>query len=286
MNASTIEALHRINKEFYAAHGREFSSTRSGAWPGWDRVLGTVVGSWRVANRSERLPAVFDAGCGNGRFAEAIVSRWGRHFDYVGIDASEWLMDTARRRLEGQVDGDLELVCSELDAALRVEPAAQRPFDLIVVCGVLHHIAGLATRRDLLERLALRLAPGGLMVISFWQFGDRQRFRRRTIDWHRHNRETGDAVDVEQLEPGDYLLAWGHHDGAEEDAVVDSVVQARRYCHHASPREAARLVAWTGLTVVDRFEADGDTGDLNLYYLLQGHVCRALSTVSSYTEDL
>jgi hypothetical protein len=113
----------------------------------------------------------------------------------------------------------------------------------------------MARRRSLLDSLERRLAPDGLMVMTFWQFAGHERFRRRFMDWEEYNRSASEPIDAAALEPGDYLLRW------EETGC--------RYCHYAEPSEAAKLVESVDLEVVESFSADGAGGNLNLYYLLR-----------------
>jgi len=154
-----------------------------------------------------------------------------------------------------------ELTADQWDLGL-----VERPADLVVLFGVLHHIPGLESRRRLLERLSHLLAPSGFMILSFWQFGGQERFRRRILDWSAYSRLGSVTVDEGQLEPGDYLLAWGNLDPAGPQGEIAS--GARRYCHYADPDEAFEWTRSLGLPILDRFEADGG-GSLNLYFVLR-----------------
>jgi hypothetical protein len=59
------------------------------------------------------------------------------------------------------------------------------------------------------------------------------------------------------LESGDFLLSFGDKNGAP------------RYCHDFDESEFDQLVSATGLRLMDDFEADGRSGDLNRYAVLQ-----------------
>jgi hypothetical protein len=125
---------------------------------------------------------------------------------------------------------------------------------LAVLLGVLHHIPGEAVRRRLLAGLACRLEPGGLLAVSIWRYGEDPRFRRRMLPWERHGEALG--IDLDRLEPGDHLLAWGAEPGRF------------RYCHHVDEAEQealARHLAERGLEPAVTFDADGRDGDLNRY---------------------
>lgn len=242
MDRKTILALCALNRRFYATRAGEFDHKRSGAWPGWERV---------VAALPQRPVRVLDVGCGNGRLARYLLGRASVPVSLLGIDSCAALLERARagtpagadvRYVEGDVlaQADLTLPAAVRDAA---------PFDLVALFGFLHHVPGADTRRRLLARLADALAPGGLLAVSLWRFGG-ERFARKQVDW----RDAAvPGVDLAALEPGDHLLAWG--EGG--DAV--------RYCHLIDEAEEARLVAGLPLLPVAAF--DGEDG-LNRYVLL------------------
>jgi SAM-dependent methyltransferase len=129
-------------------------------------------------------------------------------------------------------------------------------FDLLVVFGLLHHVPGRETRAKLLTTLARGLGPAGTLIVTFWQFGARERFQKKFRSWESFNRKSRRPIDLTQLEAGDQLLSWG------EDPT------AQRYCHFISPEEAQLLLSNLKLRCLDAFSADGTTGDLNQYYLL------------------
>lgn len=257
MNDATAAALNRINRNFYRLFSRTFSETRSRPWDGWQRVVDSFRHEWRLHEQPPLVPSILDVGCGNGRFGIYLSQHLPHPYRYLGVDASADLLSEARQRLASESRGQWELL--ELDLLSGDVGAVWRrhAFHFIAVFGVLHHLPGIERRRQLLAALAGRLAPRGVLALSFWQFAARARFRRRIIPWPEHNLGSDEPIDVDQLEPGDFLLAWGQEPSA------------RRYCHYASPQEAAELVGSLGLTKIVRFRADGESGELNLYYLLQ-----------------
>jgi len=252
MDEKTVRALAAINRNFYRDSAAAFSETRGAAWPGWDRLPGWI---------EKRLPdgalEVLDVGCGNGRFgaflAEALPGRAG-DIVYCGLDASATLLDSVRaRRLPfaaaEAVLGDV--IENPIEALV-----ADRAFSVIAVFGLLHHIPDERRRAALLAALARRLAPGGLLALAVFRFGDFERFRQRRRTFEEWNRDAPEAIEVSQLEPGDHLLRWG-----EGSAAV-------RYCHHVDAAEAERLVEATGLERLACYDADGREGNLNRYFLL------------------
>jgi SAM-dependent methyltransferase len=254
VDRETADALAAINRAFYRERAEEFGATREDPWPGWQRVLECL--------EAQPLPEplrVLDLGCGNGRFASFLdqhLATRRRAFRYVGVDASEALLERARR-LALSV-GRVELVRADWveTAPERALPAG--PFSLAVLFGVLHHVPGRARRRALVTAAARRLGAGGLLALSTWQFQAHGRFRRRLVAWDDYNRRAARPIDPAELEPGDHLLRWGDADAG----IV-------RYCHFANVEETDALTEGLDLERVDAFRADGREGDLNRYLVLR-----------------
>lgn len=255
MHEKTRRALNAMNRAFYVARGADFDASRDHPWPGWQRALASTARPLAGRAPGAAPRRVLDLGCGNGRFGV-----WLMHLDatpthYLGLDASPTLLDRARAAFATSRPGfDVEL--RELDFVEGDGPEALPlgPFDLVVVFGVLHHVPGAALRRRLVESAAARLAPGGGLVVTAWQFGGRERFERSLLpedvvealapSW---------GVDPGELEPGDRFLGFGG----------DSSIP--RYCHAMDAAELDALMQGLGVDVVDAFAADGKSADLNLY---------------------
>lgn len=105
---------------------------------------------------AERGARILDAGCGPGRVGGRLA-RLGH--TVVGVDLDPALIDEARAVHPGatwQV-GDLsELHLSDLDR-----------FDVIVNAGNVMTFLDPATRREVLQRMGVHLAPGGRLVVGF-----------------------------------------------------------------------------------------------------------------------
>lgn len=249
----THRALAAIDRDFYSRHADAFDRTRGAPWEGWEPVA-----EWarqRIRARNGRL-ALLDLGCGNGRFSAFLESRLGRAFDAYGLDASVGLL--ARARANALRDRRrARWIALDLFEDVGVD-SVRRTFDLIVAFGLLHHVPGRERRTQLLRDAGTRLADGGRMFASFWQFGDDPRFAPRMVDPVSFLERAGKGADG--LEPGDHLLRWGPLDAAEGPL---------RYCHHTSDEEAEELVEASGLRLAERYHADGKTGQLNLYVALE-----------------
>lgn len=242
MNDATARALNELNRRFYAESAAEFAATRDAPWPGWRNLLPLLHGRTHAT--------ILDVGCGNARFARFLSAALDAPFLYCGIDASAPLLALAERALADLPGARLvqaDLVLEPLEALL---PAALR-FDCVAVFGLLHHVPGESRRGALIRALAERVAPGGFLALTFWDFAEKPRFEGKLV------------VDpppdfTDDLEPGDVLLRWGE---AKSPPRL-------RYCHHADLAEEARLLAGLALAPELSFASDGRSGRLNRYRVL------------------
>lgn len=251
MKASTVAALERINRDFYRQRASEFSDTRKQPWPGWQRVLELArrnLGTHRIS--------ILDLGCGNGRLLGELGRVLGGanvEISYLGIDVSLPLLALAAGAAHSAGLPASRLMAADLVQRPLAELESATGFDLILNFGLMHHLPSRRVRRRLLAESSLRLRDGGVMAVSFWQFGDKERFRRRFVPWRD---DAAHGVDPRDLEAGDHLLAW-----------ADS--GAARYCHFADAQEAEALVTELELKRLSSFREDGNSRDLNLYHVLR-----------------
>lgn len=250
MDPRTRDALRALDRRFYESCADAFDRARDHAWPGWERIPLPAGAGGAAALR------VLDVGCGNARFATALRGRVDRGLAYTGVDQSPGMLAHARARL-ARLRGVAFTLC-ETDV-LDGDPDAilpDGPFDLVVAFGLLHHVPGHDARRSLLRALARRVAPGGVLAFTAWQFADRPRFARRIVPWSALGATGAGAVDPAALERGDHLVAFGHGDGG------------LRYAHHCDESELDALEGSLPLRPLARFSADGRSGDLNRYVVL------------------
>jgi len=236
MNEHTIHHLNAINRAFYAQTAADFHATRGRAWVGWQRLIPPLQALHAPLH-------VLDIGCGNGRFGVFLAEHSLTPLAYHGIDNSSALLDYARKAL-----GDMPDVSARLDGGDVVyDPLPNASYDLVVLFGVLHHIPDAQRRLALVRSAAERLTPGGLLAFACWRFYEYPRFRERIVSWNAD----------EAVETNDYLLDWRRG------------TPALRYCHYVDDAEHEALVAASALTEIDRYRADGETGDVNQYSVLK-----------------
>jgi SAM-dependent methyltransferase len=256
LNEETITALNAVNRRFYRERASEFSASRERGWAGWGELFGHLAPLLRPN------PVVLDLGCGNGRFARFLFARPEIEGapTYWGVDASPLGLEEARRRLSGREN--VFLVEHDFVMEETLPPAALtgRPFDLVVLFGVLHHVPGRSKRSELLARVAEALAPGGLLAYTLWRFDRYERFRKKLVPWEDFVSRTGMEIDLAELEVGDHIMTWG------------SGRDAFRYCHAASDEEEDSLAATLcsrNMGVVVQFEVANES---NRYWLLRTSV--------------
>lgn len=101
---------------------------------------------------------VLDVGCGVGRWSRLLAARGAR---VTGIDLSPTMIAEAERRAHASGLADRCRFLVQDSSILNVEG----PFDLIVCVTVLQHMLDVGALRAALERIVLRLAPGGRLVV-------------------------------------------------------------------------------------------------------------------------
>jgi tRNA (uracil-5-)-methyltransferase TRM9 len=237
MDPKTCTFLRDLNRSFYAAFAGDFARTRRSWPPGFDVILSYLPPGTNV----------MDLGCGNGRLLAFLAAR-GWHGRYLGVDSNPHLLSLAQEAAQHCPAIEAAFLRADLldDLAWRTSLGGSPPAR-IVCLAVLHHIPGRSNRARFLAGCAALLPPGGLVILSTWQFLGAERLRGRILPW------TTVGLRPEDVEPGDYLLGWGG--GAA----------GHRYCAAIDEADLGALAAEAGLARVDTFRADGKEGNLNLY---------------------
>lgn len=128
-----------------------------------DYVLDQIAGWGGVdlgARRSLSGLSVLDLGCGAGLMAEP-MARLGA--DVRGVDASEALIEAARRHAGRQgLEIDYRCAAAE-DAAGAVAAGAEPPADIVLAIEIVEHVAD---RAAFLRAAAQAVRPGGLLIAT------------------------------------------------------------------------------------------------------------------------
>lgn len=284
MDATTIDFLRQVNNNFYARCAPSFSASRNAPWVGWRSCLEAVqdCGAVRLCDgpdvhsydRATAQPGairkgvsvrVLDVACGNMRFAAFLREELrGRQIDYFAVDDCAGLVphlpedegfSTCFQNLD--IIGELAVGVG-LAHAIDAEPC-----DLVGCFGFFHHVPSFGLRVRLIDALLQKTASGGVVCASFWQFMGDEKFVKKAEAWNsKAKSELASAgLDASQLEAGDYFLGWQNEPGLW------------RYCHDFEELEIDALVAAAceggKAREVARFSADGKSGAMNRYVVLQ-----------------
>lgn len=239
MEPAIAQRLLDLNRQFYEQFADPFAETRGPAQPGLLRVLDVLP-----------MGRVLDVGCGNGRLAH-VLEQAGRPVEVVGVDSSARLLAIARRQAATLTS--VKATFLELDVTMPgwTSHLPVRPFQSVAMLALLHHLPGWRLRLAVLAALRSLLDPGGVMVVSAWQFLNEDRLRRKIVPW------AAAGLQEDQVEPGDALLDWQRGG------------RGLRYCHWVSDAELVWLANAAGLVVADLFYADGRSRRLNLFGVLR-----------------
>lgn len=232
MREEIARQLADLNRGFYRGFAVPFAATRRRLQPGVKRALDLIPPEARL----------LDLGCGTGDFASAL-QRAGHASAYTGIDSSADLLAIARRRhptLADRFHRD-DLIAPGWEARVG------GPFERITAFAVLHHIPSERLRTEVVRGIGKLLAPGGIVILSVWNFTASRRLQARVVPWG-HIGLTPSDVD-----PGDALIDWRQGGFG------------LRYVHAFEPHELEELASSAGLTVIDRYDSDGEGGRLGRY---------------------
>ena len=257
MDHASARTLIALNTTFYQQHAASFSATRQAPWTGWNRMLPLLHD--RFGDEPATL-SVLDLACGNMRLAHYLHGCFPQtSITYVATDNCDAFDTQAFRELPR-----CSVQFQKLDvlSALLEQPEGEQrritsvPCELACSFGFLHHIPGFALRAEVLRLLLAHLAPHGIAVVSFWQFMNDARLagKARSVTAQAHVARH-DIADI--LEDNDWLLGW------------QSDPAALRYCHHTNDEEIDRLLHAANAHELARFSADGTSGTLNRYVILE-----------------
>lgn len=303
MNVEFAQQLCELNNRFYRTWADSFSDTRHNTWPGWGKCLQetglrSTPQKPQTARTSRTAPAeadntpfklsaadtyepaaldglpgpakpspaahplnILDVACGNLRF-EMFLART-ISFRPLFVDAFDVCDELAQSGAEQPGVAALRYHHCDVMDELQKETlngvlCDASPADLTVSFGFMHHIPLPEWRAAFIDDLLNATKPGGFVCLSLWRFLSNKGMAERA------NATTAQGIaelglDKLQFNEGDRLLGWKNEPGAY------------RYCHSFSDAEIAALAESTfeKATLKARFQADGRTGNLNEYLVLQ-----------------
>ena len=263
MDVATARLLTDVTSDFYRRFARSFSDTRQSAWPGWDRCAQLARAHLSDAPAaSGRALRVLDLACGNLRFerflAQAIAPAQARFFAVDGCGELLAEPAPATRPLDVRTVNldivDVLFAGESLSGVLGGLGVV--PCDLSASFGFLHHVPLPEQREQVLRSLVDLTRPGGLVVVSLWRFLDDPAFAEKARAQHER---CAAALGLPPLADNDMVLGW------QNDPT------AYRFCHSFTDGEVDELACAVRPRAfeLERFRADGRTGAMNDYLVLQ-----------------
>lgn len=252
MNRETARRLCELNTAFYRSQYESFAQTRARPWQGWNTCLEHIQKSVLAEDGSKKL-TVFDLACGNLRFEVFLETSLPKHeMEFYAVDNCEGLVgDSAHVHFQY-----LDIIEALFQETPLAKQYAAPPCDLSVSFGFLHHVPLKQQREEVLMSLIEKTRPGGLVIITLWQFLKDSNFAKKAEAAHRRGVA---ELDLTGLGENDLLLGWKDTPGVY------------RYCHSFSDCEVddlAQAVA-KNAQLLDRFTADGRSDSLNTYLVFQ-----------------
>ena len=243
---NTANILRCLNNDFYAGQATSFSATRQQEWPGWRRVV------YHIGKLSCERLSILDVASGNMRFERFVTDTLeDRRVEFYCVDSCPELAQLSENVTF--IERDV-ISCLWAEEPL-LESKSGTPFDVGVCFGFFHHVPGRQMRKALLDVLLDAVRPGGVVSVAFWRFMSQEKLAEKA---ELTTREALKELDV-TLEVGDYLVGWQGREGVY------------RYCHHFDEEEIDELVAYASnrSVLIDRYQDDGRSGDLNTYLILE-----------------
>ncbi len=137
-------------KSEYDAFAKNFSDTRTYAWPEFEYFMDDL-------KKGERL---LDLGCGNARLRNFLDSEIILNGSYFGFDFSEKLLDIGRKKFPKD--------CFFRGDFGKGFPFGAENFDWIVSIAAFHHLLDKTSQEKFLLESLRVLKPGGKIFLTTW----------------------------------------------------------------------------------------------------------------------
>lgn len=206
---------------------------------------------------------VLDLACGNLRFEEFLACEFPHVlFRFNAVDACPALASPQALAQANIRYREIDILQHALAGHCSIDDVPT--CDLTVCFGFMHHVPSHELRSAVLETLCAHTAPHDLIIVSFWQFMYDERLARKAMQAGALATDASSpfaalGIDTSQLEEHDHFLGW------------QTDPSPLRYCHHFPEAEVDELVASVGTVAreVARYSADGSSGTLNRYLVLE-----------------
>ena len=263
MDKEIAQKLSALTSDFYVRCTHEFSATRQAGWAGWNECLKILREQGFFAR--DNLD-VLDLACGNMRFEKFLLSELESiPFRFFCIDNCDELaalqsFDVANAHFRS-ANAQLNYQSLDIIEALYEEKNLPALIDapvcnIALSFGFMHHVPLFSQRTAALVALLEKTRVGGFVIVSFWCFLDDEQFAARARKTHE---DALAQLGLPELDQGDCILGFA----GKPDAF--------RYCHSFTSKEIDELLANLTHKITERarFSADGKTGRMNTYVVLE-----------------
>ncbi len=138
--------IRHLVRETYDAIASEFDQTRQHKWLEFDYFSDLI----------KKKSKVLDLGCGNGRLYDVLKEK---HIDYIGIDQSSGMIETAR--------------CNHPEVQFKISDMVDldfpdHSFDALFSIASFHHLPGKPLRKRAVKEMHRILKKDGLVILTVW----------------------------------------------------------------------------------------------------------------------
>ncbi len=241
-----INKINQLNKKFYKLNANSFSKTRQYYWPGWEVFYQLLFQNKKFDSKLN----ILDIGCGNGRLAKFLFEQKKlscKNFNYLGIDSSKQLIQTARNAT------NKNCVRFQYRDVLNSKVSTMQKYDYIFIIALAHHIPTYDLRIKIIVNSIKLLKSNGTLIISFWQFAKNPKIIDLEFDKQIKQKLFSDKLKI--FEKNDYFLNW------ENKGIP-------RFCHHFSDKEIDQIIGRfdSKLKLIKKYSADSSK-KLNKYLI-------------------
>lgn len=216
MDEKFADYLLRKTEADYDRMASDFSVTRAFPWEEMKVLVDQYV---------ETGDRILDAGCGNGRLYELLKNK---NVTYEGIDASQPLIDIARRRYGARFSRHNLIDLSGL---------ADHSFSLIFCVATFQHIPGWKYRLAVLNNFHRLLLPQGYLLMINWNILHQEKFRP-------YLQKSSGLFRKGNFDAGDFLYPW--------KTTAEPIY---RYYHGFDEAELASLLGQSGFELEEQYYA-------------------------------
>lgn len=224
--------------KLYSKLAKTFSASRQHIEPGWE-----ILEFLNLHPSAE----VLDLGCGNGRFLRYLSNIGLKDLSYTGVDKSKELLSEGKSLAEELGITSASFIYSDINDIDFIEDES---YDLVVIYAAIHHIHKFNNRINLLKSASNKLKRSGYLHVSFWQFGEFERYKNR-IDFSPHLV----GMERKEMEENDYIMDWKRGE------------EVYRYVHWADEEEVEKYSNMLDLRLIKKYREDGRERSQNLYCL-------------------